>query len=53
MNICECKINKNELIDIKSKGSYLRLHNFKWDRGHLKKPIMTVPYNVIELWKNI
>lgn len=41
------KVEKGEEVDNEGKGgSYKRLYNFIWDRSHIKKPIMTIPYNV-------
>ena len=44
-NLFESKCNKGETIDPKNKGSYERLSNFLWNRSHIKKAIMTIPYN--------
>lgn len=41
----ESMIDLNSKEDDKSKGSYLRLNNFIWDRSYIKKAIMTIPYN--------
>lgn len=50
LNFFSSKIDNNELIDNskgkhRGKGSYERLHNFLWERAHVKKSIMTIPYN--------
>ena len=50
MNIFREKVDKGELLDSKAKkthkaGSYERLSNFLWGRTHVKKSIMTIPYN--------
>nr|YP_009469563.1 hypothetical protein [Pseudocercospora mori]AVE15073.1 hypothetical protein [Pseudocercospora mori] len=41
------KKGKKETKEVKEvkPGSYLRLSNFIWDRSHVKKVIMTIPYN--------
>jgi len=38
-------LDKGIEIDNESKGSYKRLNEFIWDRKHIKKIIMTIPYN--------
>ena len=38
-------INKGEIIDEKTKGSFNILYEFVWDRSLVKKAIMTLPYN--------
>lgn len=45
ISVFEYKINLNEIIDSITKGSYERLHKFIWNRSHIKKSIMTIPYN--------
>lgn len=39
------KLSRGEISDKKKKGSYERLNNFIWSRSHVKKSIMTLPYN--------
>jgi DNA-directed RNA polymerase len=48
--ICEIKeqINIGNETDDKSKGSYVRLNTFIWNRSHVKKVIMTIPYNSLQ-----
>ena len=46
INIFESNVNRGVLEDEKTKGSYYRLNKFIWDRSHLKKAILTIPYNV-------
>ena len=41
----KCNENTNNSEDISNEGSYLRLHNFIWNRSHIKKTVMTIPYN--------
>lgn len=48
VNFFKSKIDKGELIDSKHGGSYERLFNFVWNRTHIKKSIMTIPYNSSE-----
>ena len=45
MTLFKNKLDKGEIIDHKSNGSYERLSNFIWNRTHIKKSIMTIPYN--------
>lgn len=39
------KTEDNNKVDAKSRGSYERLSNFILNRSHVKKVIMTIPYN--------
>lgn len=41
----ESKIAQGIDIEPKSKGSYVRLNGFIWDISHVKKTIITIPYN--------
>lgn len=49
-NLFDKKVAEGELVDSKAKtkskaGSYERLSNLLWGRSHVKKSIMTIPYN--------
>ena len=47
-NSFKMKVLQGEKSDSKS-GSYERLSKFVWHRGHVKKSIMTIPYNSTKL----
>lgn len=45
VNVFKNKLDENDINDSEDKGSYERLHQFIWSIAHIKKSIMTIPYN--------